>query len=93
MTDIVGHRGSIEDGIKLLETFDGVMSGVLDSWNDDEGLVIVTSDHGNMEEIGDRRHTENDVPTVIIGRNKNHFGQNFATLADFVPLMAQLLFK
>ena len=93
MTDIVGHRGTLQDGINLLETFDGVMEGVLETWNDDEGLVIITSDHGNMEKIGDRRHTENDVPTVIIGRQKDHFESDFSTLADFVPHMAQLLFR
>lgn len=93
MTDIVGHRGSLEEGIILLEKFDGVMSGVLDTWNDAEGLVIVTSDHGNMEEIGDRRHTENDVPTVVIGQRKMYFSEEFATLADLVPRMARLLFK
>ena len=57
-TDRVGHKGPFEDGVFLLEMFDEVMTGVLDEWNDEEGLVIVTSDHGNMEEIGNRRHTE-----------------------------------
>ena len=56
------------------------------------GLVIVTSDHGNMEKIGDRRHTENDVPTIIIGHEKSVFLNEFSSLADFVPHMAQLLF-
>ena len=93
MTDVVGHRGTMEDAIQLLELFDGVMSGVLDTWDDDEGLVIVTSDHGNMENIGDRKHTENDVPTVIIGREKTAFLNDFSNLADFVPHMAQLLFN
>jgi 2,3-bisphosphoglycerate-independent phosphoglycerate mutase len=92
MTDIVGHRGTLEDGIRLLELFDGVMNGVLDAWNDAEGLVIITSDHGNMEEISNRKHTENDVPTVIIGDAKAAFDSKFKTLADFVPHMARLLF-
>ena len=43
MTDIVGHRGTIDDGVALLETFDGVMEGVLDHWNDDEGLDFQTT--------------------------------------------------
>lgn len=93
MTDIVGHRGTLEEGVALLELFDGVMAGVLDAWDDAEGLVIITSDHGNMEEIGSRKHTENRVPTVVIGAQKDRFAENFNSLADFVPLMAQLLFE
>jgi 2,3-bisphosphoglycerate-independent phosphoglycerate mutase len=89
-TDIVGHRGTIGDAVKLLETFDGVMAGILSNWDDDEGLIIITSDHGNMEEIGNRRHTENDVPTVVIGKQKEIF-YDLINLADIVPRMAKVL--
>ncbi len=91
MTDLVGHRGPLERGVELLELFDGVMAGVLDEWDDKEGLIIMTSDHGNMEDIGNRNHTENDVPTLIIGQAKSAFDNGFSSLSDFVPRMAQLL--
>jgi len=92
MTDYIGHRGTLPQGVQMLETFDQVMAGVLDTWQDDEGLVIVTSDHGNMENIGDRRHTENLVPTLIIGGEKSRFAAGFKQLTDFVPHMARILF-
>lgn len=91
MTDLVGHRGPFERGVMLLEMLDGVMEGILSKWDDDEGLVILTSDHGNMEHIGDRRHTENDVPTLIIGNQKDAFADGFSRLTDFVPKMADFL--
>lgn len=91
MTDFVGHRGSMAQGVELLALFDGVMAGVLDAWDDEEGLVIISSDHGNMEKIGDRRHTENDVPTLIIGTEKDTFAEGFTQLTDFVPRMRRLL--
>jgi 2,3-bisphosphoglycerate-independent phosphoglycerate mutase len=91
MTDMVGHRGPFERGVELLELFDGVMTGVLEAWNDDEGLVIVTSDHGNMEAIGNRNHTENDIPTLVIGKAKTDFATGFKDLTDYVPRMATLL--
>lgn len=93
MTDMVGHRGPLERGVELLETFDGVMAGLLDAWDDDEGLVIITSDHGNLEDLGTRNHTENDVPTLIIGREKQAFAEDFSSLIDIVPKMAELLFR
>lgn len=91
LTDMVGHRGPLEDGVQLLELLDGVMAGVIDEWDDDEGLVILTSDHGNMEHIGDRRHTENPVPTLVIGRGRQAFAESFRALTDFVPLMRSFL--
>jgi 2,3-bisphosphoglycerate-independent phosphoglycerate mutase len=91
LTDVIGHRGPLNAGIELLETFDGVMSGILEAWDDQEGLVIVTSDHGNIEDIGDRKHTTNNVPTVIIGAEKAAFADGFADLTDFVPRMTRLL--
>jgi hypothetical protein len=92
-TDIIGHRGPLETGVRLLELFDTVMAGALNVWDDNEGLIVVTSDHGNMEEIGNRRHTENDVPTLIIGSQKAAFADGLTTLADLVPRMAALLFR
>lgn len=92
MTDTVGHRGTVEDGARILETFDGVMAGALETWDDSEGLMIITSDHGNLENVSHGKHTENDVPTVIIGDGKEEFTQGLNTLADFVPRMAAYLF-
>lgn len=92
MTDLVGHRGPLSRGVELLELFDGVMAGLLDAWDDDEGLVIITSDHGNLEDVSSRSHTENDVPTLVIGREKTAFADGLRDLSDLVPHMARLLF-
>ncbi len=91
-TDRVGHRGPLEKGIELLETFDQVMTGILDEWDDNEGLIVVISDHGNMEDIGVRHHTENDIPTLIIGNQKSEFAENYTALTDFVPACDKMLF-
>src|SRR5690606_14180797 len=85
MTDWVGHRGTLEQAVDLIDVFDEVMRGVLDTWDDDEGLVLITSDHGNMEAMEHRKHSEVDVPTVVIGSDRNKFTENFSKLTDFVP--------
>jgi 2,3-bisphosphoglycerate-independent phosphoglycerate mutase len=92
ITDVVGHKGTLEDGVRILELFDGVMAGALEAWDDNEGLIIITSDHGNMEEIGNRKHTENDVPTVVIGSRAAEFAGGIRDLSDLVPQMAATLF-
>jgi 2,3-bisphosphoglycerate-independent phosphoglycerate mutase len=93
MTDTIGHRGTVEDGTHALELFDGVMAGALAEWNDSEGLMIITSDHGNMEDISHTKHTENDVPTVVFGEGKEAFAEDLTTLADLVPRMGTFLFN
>ena len=92
MTDVIGHRGGISDGVKALERFDAVMAGALAAWDDAEGLLIVTSDHGNMEDLSHGKHTENDVPTLIVGKGKDYFAEGLVTLADLTPRMADYLF-
>lgn len=92
MTDRIGHRGPFDRGVALLQEFDAVLAGVLDEWDFAEGLVIVVSDHGNMEDLSTRHHTLNDVPTLIIGERAPAFADGYRSLTDFVPACDKLLF-
>ena len=91
-SDVIGHRGTLDEAIALLERFDDVMAGVLEAWDDGEGMIIICSDHGNMERIGDRRHTLNDVPVVVIGKGREFFDEGFCSLADIAPRIDAALF-
>jgi 2,3-bisphosphoglycerate-independent phosphoglycerate mutase len=91
ISDEIGHKGEYAKGIEFLELFDAVMAGLLDVWNDEEGLIIITSDHGNMENLSIRQHTENDVPTVVIGNARHQFAENFVSLMDITPHILSLL--
>lgn len=92
MTDRIGHRGPFDRGVSLLESFDEVLAGILDDWDSAEGLVVVISDHGNMEDLSTRHHTTNDVPTLIIGDRAGAFAEGYAALTDFVPACDSILF-
>jgi hypothetical protein len=83
LTDYIGHRGTLQQAVELLETIDGVMAGILDVWDSSQGLVILTSDHGNIEETGQRGHTYNRVPTLIIGEAWPIFAQGLTDLTGF----------
>ena len=92
MTDRIGHRGTLQQGIAILERFDDVLAGLLDEWDDGEGLIVITSDHGNMEALNTRRHTLSDVPTVIVGARAVEFADGYRRLTDFVPACDRMLF-
>jgi 2,3-bisphosphoglycerate-independent phosphoglycerate mutase len=91
ITDVIGHRGPFEHGVAILERFDRVMGGLLEHWEDD-GLIIVSSDHGNMEDVGTRKHTENDVPTLVIGGGHQAFGEGLLDLTDLAPRILRALY-
>jgi len=64
-SDYAGHKQQMEQAVQLMEAFDEVLGGLVDIW--DDGLILITSDHGNMEDLSTRRHTDADVPALVIG--------------------------
>jgi 2,3-bisphosphoglycerate-independent phosphoglycerate mutase len=78
----------------LMESFDGVLGGLVESW-DDDGLILVTSDHGNMEDLSTRRHTDADVPALVIGSKtaRDEFTHHMKALTDIAPAIRQAVMK
>ncbi len=91
LTDILGHRGTPAEGVRHLEIIDRVLAGALSVWRDDEGLIVVTSDHGNFEDLSHGKHTENRVPAVIVGHGAEAFAQGLNDLTGLAPRIAALL--
>jgi 2,3-bisphosphoglycerate-independent phosphoglycerate mutase len=91
-SDYAGHKQQMDEAIRLMESFDGVLGGLVDSW-DDDGLILVTSDHGNMEDISTRRHTDADVPALVIGKKtaRARFTQDMKDLTDIAPAIRRLV--
>lgn len=86
-SDYAGHKQDQDGAIELLESFDGVLGGLLEVWDDESGLILITSDHGNMEDLSTKRHTSNLVPALVIGAQKlrRKFIAKLNTLADVTP--------
>ncbi len=66
-SDYAGHKQDMRWAVDQLRVFDEVLAGLLESWQDEAGLVLITSDHGNMEDLSTRRHTSAHVPVILIG--------------------------
>jgi 2,3-bisphosphoglycerate-independent phosphoglycerate mutase len=67
LTDVAGHHQDMQSASSLLEMLDTVLGSLTSAWDDENGLIILTSDHGNLEDLSTRRHTRNDVPLLLIG--------------------------
>jgi 2,3-bisphosphoglycerate-independent phosphoglycerate mutase len=91
-SDYAGHKQNMDWAVTQLETFDGVLAGLLEHLPDDL-LVLVTSDHGNMEDLSTRRHTSNPVPGLVIGSHaaRDTFTENLSSLADVSPAIQKTL--
>lgn len=91
-SDYAGHKQEMETAIELMETFDGVLGGLVEGmddgpWTMDDMLVLVTSDHGNMEDVSTRKHTYAPVPALVIGsRNaREEFTHGMTDLTHIAP--------
>jgi 2,3-bisphosphoglycerate-independent phosphoglycerate mutase len=89
-TDICGHHQDWPQAIQTLETLDEFLGGVLDGFSDDM-LLIVTSDHGNIEDLSVRGHTANPVPTLLVGKRRASLSHRIANLADLTPAILDLI--
>lgn len=91
-SDYAGHKQDMESAVSQLENFDGVLSGLLSAWRSEDGLILLTSDHGNMEDLSTRKHTSADVPLLLFGDKKlrSEFNQ-IQQLTEISPAIAKFL--
>jgi hypothetical protein len=84
-SDYAGHKQQMDEAIRLMELFDDVLGGLVDGW--DDGLILVTSDHGNMEDLSTRRHTGADVPALVIGSRaaRDEFTRDMKDITHIAP--------
>lgn len=85
LTDYVGHRQNKPQAIELLKRLDELLKGILSKWDVIRDLVVVTSDHGNLEDLSSRGHTRNPVPTLVVGEKCHEFAQSLSDLTGFAP--------
>jgi hypothetical protein len=67
LSDYAGHHGEMTPAIELLESLDAVLGGLVAAWQGREDLVVISSDHGNIEDLSQRGHTRNPVPLILLG--------------------------
>jgi hypothetical protein len=90
-SDYAGHKQDMDWAVEQLEVFDGVLAGLIKLWDMDEDLVLVTSDHGNMEDLSTRRHTDAKVPGLVIGKKHKSFTQGLTDLTGIAPRIRECI--
>ena len=94
--DMVGHTGNLEATVKAIETIDDCVGKVVEEVNKVQGVLLITADHGNAEQMIDyatgephTAHTTNPVPFILIGKEDAKLKPG--RLADLAPTMLDIM--
>jgi 2,3-bisphosphoglycerate-independent phosphoglycerate mutase len=96
--DMVGHTGNFEASIKAVEVIDECLGKVVDAVLGKKGKVVITADHGNIEQLIDydtgmphTAHTINLVPVILVDEEHRNCRLNQGTAIDVAPTVMELL--
>jgi hypothetical protein len=91
LTDKIGHAQDFEKAAEYLPQLAEFVRQTVEKINLEATTVILTSDHGNVEDLSVRNHTLNDVPTIVWGRNHQEVSKQIKDLTDITPAILSLL--
>jgi len=93
-SDVAGHRADLPQAVRLVEQIDAVLAGLFDAWRDGPDLALITSDHGNLEDLSERGHTQNPVPGILIGPAdlRRAVAPRLHRLTDFRDVILDVIF-
>ncbi len=99
--DMLGHTGNLKAAIKAIEVVDKSLGRIYNFIKRLKGTMIITADHGNVEEMMnlktgemDTEHSTNPVPFILVNQDFNHKNLHLrkdGILADVSPSILQLL--
>ena len=100
--DMVGHTGNYQATIVGVETVDLMLHRIIEAVNQVNGILIITADHGNADEMYEKSkdpnalpkpktsHTLNKVPFLIVGKDLKFKEGDFG-LANIASTVTDLL--
>jgi hypothetical protein len=91
ITDKVGHAQDMDAARSVLASLALFIRELLIKLDLERTTVILTSDHGNIEDLSSRNHTLHAVPTIVWGAQRERTAARINNLADITPAIVALL--
>ncbi|HEV7843252.1 MAG TPA: alkaline phosphatase family protein [Pyrinomonadaceae bacterium] len=91
ITDKAGHAQDMEEARRVLTGLAQFVRKLLSLLDLKHMTVLLTSDHGNVEDLSSRNHTLNPVPTLIWGERRETIAARVRNLADITPSIVEAL--
>ena len=95
--DMVAHTGVWDAAVRAAEFIDGCLARLTDASLKAGGALLITADHGNIEEMRDTggapqtKHTTAPVPFVLVDPRHQQANLRDGTLADVAPTICELM--
>ena len=91
ITDKIGHAQDHETARRVLPMLAGFIRSLLAKLDLNATTVILTSDHGNIEDLSVRNHTLHQVPTIVWGKHRERLAARIRSLTDITPGIVDVL--
>ena len=93
LSDLVGHSANMADAQNEVKKLDRFIGRLHEKVNFNDTFVIISSDHGNMEDLSTKEHTMNQVPALLIGSRKirNSLETGLKDITDILPAIRKVL--
>ncbi len=95
--DMVGHTGVFDAALTAMRATDEAVGTVVDAALATGGCVLLTADHGNVEEMTfpdgslNTQHSTNPVPVAFISADPGAWTVRDGVLSDVAPTLLELL--
>ncbi|MGQ9559085.1 MAG: hypothetical protein ACUVWA_01105 [Candidatus Oleimicrobiaceae bacterium] len=90
-TDRAGHAQDMELAVRLLQNLEEFVAAALARINMEQTLVVLTSDHGNIEDLSVKGHTRNPAMTLVWGCNTSTFISGLSSILEVAPRILEVL--
>ena len=87
ITDKAGHEQSWSLAEWCITTIESFLAGFLSEFDAKNNLLLISSDHGNLEDLSSKKHTSNLVPVFAYGKFSDLAVQHIREITDIVPFI------
>jgi hypothetical protein len=91
LSDRAGHSQDMEKATRTVTDLEAFLEAFLASVDLADRLVVVASDHGNLEDLSVRSHTMNPAQCLVFGRGAPKRAEGLSSLLDVTPMMLEWL--
>ncbi len=90
-TDMVGHDRDMAGARVEIEKLDRFLEALLQGLDLSRHTILLTSDHGNFEDLSTAGHTRNKVATLIWGKNRDQLAKSVDRIEAITPAILHFM--
>lgn len=90
LTDKAGHGRLDVPAEDIIRSVDRFLDGIVEAMDPSSECLVITSDHGNIEDLNSKTHTRNPVPLIAWGAGASIF-RSVTDLSGVTPAIEALL--